>query len=75
MRLEDYTEATTDAELGSDAPSSAKHTWHDDGTVTVVYSDGRAILYPSPRDASIESSLIMFPGTSREWLERMHDRG
>lgn len=57
-------------------PTSAQHEWHDDGTVTVTYlREGErigAVTYPSSRDASIESSLRLFPGTSREWLERVH---
>lgn len=57
-------------------PTVAQHHDNDDGTVTVTYSGpgyvAQAITYESKRDASIESTLQLFPGTSRDWLERMH---
>lgn len=57
-------------------PTSAQHDDHEDGTVTVTYAAGgrvlEAVTYDSKREASIESTLRLFPGTSREWLEQMH---
>lgn len=58
------------------APLSSHSQTNTDGTVTVTYArDGKwteTITYPDRRTASIESMLMMFPGTSREWLESMH---
>lgn len=46
------------------------------GAVKVDYfADGefvRSEVYASRADASIASLLVLFPGTSRTWLERMH---
>lgn len=59
-------------------PTSAQHNDKEDGTVVVVYfREGEwlgALRYDSKREASIESTRRLFPGTSREWLERMHAR-
>jgi hypothetical protein len=57
-------------------PSIASHHDNEDGTVTVTYSGPgyvpQSITYESKRDASIESTLQLFPGTSRAWLEGLH---
>lgn len=55
--------------------SSAQHRTQPDGTVQVTYDiDGEIFVeeYGSQRSASIEATLILFPGTSRDFLERMH---
>lgn len=57
-------------------PNSAKHKRNEDGTVSVTYGlngeELETVIYGDSREASIESSLKLFPGTSREWLERVH---
>lgn len=52
---------------------------HEDapGTHTVHYRTRAgltflSVTYPSKREASIQSLMVMFPGSSRSWLERMH---
>ena len=58
-------------------PTVAQHRDQADGTVTVEFTAADKTwteTYPDRRTASIESKLVMFPGTSREWLEKMHTR-
>jgi len=61
-------------------PSIAQHSTNEDGSVSVAYfthkGEGKVLVedvtYADKRTASIEATLRLFPGTSREWLERMH---
>lgn len=57
-------------------PTIAKSIDHEDGTVTIAYSgeqlrpeDYFEATYADRGTANVESLLILFPGTSRSFLE------
>lgn len=59
--------------------TSSKSETNADGTVTVTYfEEGQTVpadtvTYPDSRTASIESMMVHFPNTDREFLVRAHD--